>query len=47
MLYRATDQCFIGELRVTLGDSIELLAIVTSPSPVEPEELDFLLKAVD
>ena len=44
---RASDLCFVGEPRVTLGDSIELFAIVTSPSPFKPEELDFLLKAVD
>ena len=36
-----------GEPRVTLGDSIELFAIVTSPSPFMPEELDFLVKVVD
>ena len=29
---RATDQRFLGGQRVTLGDSIELFAIVTSPS---------------
>ena len=43
---RASDQCFSWR-RVTIGDSIELFAIVTSPSPFNPEELDFLLKAVD
>ena len=32
-LLRASDQCFLGETLVTLGDSIELFAIVTSPSP--------------
>ena len=41
------DQCFLAEPRVTLGDSIELFAIVTSSSPFEPEELDFPLKTVD
>ena len=44
---RASDLCFLGEPRATLADSIELFAIVTSPSPLKPEELDFLLKAVD
>ena len=44
---RASDQCFLGEPRVTLGDSIDLFAIVTSPSPFKPEDLDFLFKVVD
>ena len=44
---RASNQRFLGEPRVTLGDSIELFAIMTSPSPLKPEELDFLLKTVD
>ena len=44
---RASDQCVLGEQRVTLGDSVELFSTVTSPSPFKPEELDFLLKAVD
>ena len=44
---RASNQRFLGEPRVTLGDSIELFAIMTSPSPLKPEELDLLLKTVD
>ena len=41
---RSSNQRFLGEPRVTLGDSIELFAIMTSPSSLEPEELDILLK---
>ena len=44
---RACNQRFLGEPRITLGDSIELFSIMTSPSPLKPEELDFLLKTVD
>ena len=44
---RASNQRFLGEPLVTLGDSIDLFAIMTSPSPLKPEELDFLLKTVD
>ena len=44
---RASNQRFLGESQAALGDSIELFAIVTSPSPLKPEELDFLLKTVD
>ena len=44
---RASNQRFLGEPRETLGDSIELFAVVTSPGPHKPEELDFLLKTVN
>ena len=44
---RASNQRSLGEPRVTLGDSIELFAVVTSPGPPKPEELDFLLKTLD
>ena len=39
------DQRFLGKPRVTLGDSIELCSIVTSPGPFQPEELDLPLKS--
>ena len=39
-----SDQRFLGKPRVTLGDSIELSSIVTSPGPFQPEELDLPLK---
>ena len=42
-----TNQRLLGEPRVTLGDSIELSSIVTSPCPLEPEELDFPLETSD
>ena len=42
-----TNQRFLDEPRVTLGDSIELSSIVTSPGPLEPEELDFPLETSD
>ena len=38
-LLRASDQCFLGEPLVTLGDSIELFAIVTSPNPFSLKNL--------
>ena len=44
---RASNQRFLGESRATLGDSIEHFAIMTSPTPLKPEEHDFLLKTVD
>ena len=44
---QTSNQSFLGEPRVTLGDSIELFAIMTSPSPLKPEELDFMLRTVD
>ena len=38
-LLRASDQCFLGEPLITLGDSIELFAIVTSPNPFSLKNL--------
>ena len=42
-----SDQRFLGKPRVTLGDSIELYAIVASPCPLQSEEVVLLLKIVD
>ena len=42
---RASNQRFLAKPRVTLGDPIELFAVVTSP--LKLEELDFLLETVN
>ena len=42
-----SDQRLLDKPRVTLGNSIELFSVVTSPSPLKPEELNFPLKTAD